>query len=137
MALELARAITDGDRSYEKPILFLFFDKEIDPLLSAYTKGSGNYYMRRTELSANGGYSYLELMGTGLKGNKVVDLVAYFGQLDKENSFRSILQMEKILKEEKVPYLRTQNLLPTEGALQSIMLTDLLISKEYFRLGVE
>lgn len=188
MALELARAITEGDRSYEKPILFLFFDKEIDPLLSAYTKGSGNYYMRRTELSANGGYSYLEIMGTGLKGNKVVDLVAYFGQLDKENSFRSILQMEKILKEEKVPYLRTQNLLPTEGALQSrgvldttspsilefranahiaigvgsayrnamgtkkdtlknvnvkkmertgIMLTDLLISKEYFRLGVE
>lgn len=188
MALELARALTEGDRGYEKPILFLFFDKETDSILPSYFRGSGNYYMRRTEISANGGYSYLELMGTGLKGNKTVDLVAYFGQVNKEDSFRSVLQMEKSLKDMKVPYLRTQNLLPTEGVIRSrgvlittspsllefranahiaigvgsayknamgtkedtlknvnvkklkrtgIMLTDLLISKEYFRLGVD
>lgn len=186
LALELARAMTEGGRTYEKPLMFLFYDNETDLLLPAYFKGSGSYSMRRSEISANGGYSYLELMGTGLKDNKVVDLVAYFGQLDKENSFRSILQMEKILKDQKVPYLRTQNLLPKEGVLKSrgildtaspsilefranahvavgvgnayknemgtakdtlknlnrkklervgIMLTDLLISKEYFRLG--
>lgn len=114
-ALETARAITEDGMKYEKSILFLFHDRESD-LLSG---GFSDYYMRHAEISADGGYMYLELMGSGLKGDKDVDLVTYFGQMDKEQSFRSLLKMEGILKEMKVPYTRYQGLLPTEETLKS------------------
>ncbi len=114
-ALETARAITQEGMSYDKSILFLFHDRESELLAGNFS----NYFMRHAEISAGGGYMYLELMGSGLKGDKDVDLVTYFGQLDKEQSFRSLLTMERILKEMKVPYTRYQGLLPTEETLAS------------------
>lgn len=62
---------------------------------------------------------YLELLGSGLKGDKEVDLLAYFGQLNKEDSFRSLLRMESTLKEMKVPYTRHQSLLPPDDWQES------------------
>lgn len=115
-ALETARAITEEGMSYDKSILFLFHDREADLLAG----NSNDYYMRHAEISADGGYMYLELMGSGLKGDKDVDLVSYFGQLDKEQSFRSLLKMEGILKDMKVPYTRYQGLLATEETLKSL-----------------
>jgi len=114
-ALEIARAVTEEESGYDKPILFLFFDRESDLLGGNFN----DYYMRHAEVSSGGGYMYLEIMGAGLKGDKEVDLVAYFGQLNKEESFRSLLRMESILGEMKVPYTRYQGLLPTEDVLQS------------------
>ncbi|MFH5836823.1 hypothetical protein ACHAL6_12195 [Proteiniclasticum sp. C24MP] len=109
-ALELARAITEGEEGYEKSILFLFLDRESDLL----GENRNDYYLRHAEVSSGGGYMYLELLGSGLKGDREVDLVAYFGQLNKEDSFRSLLRMENILKEMKVPYTRYQGLLPPD-----------------------
>lgn len=114
-ALEIARTITEEEEGYEKSILFLFFDRESD-LLGA---NRNDYYLRHAEVSSGGGYMYLELLGSGLKGDKEVDLVAYFGQLNKENSFRSLLRMESILKEMKVPYTRYQGLLPPDDWRES------------------
>lgn len=125
MALEMARAITEGGVSYEKSILFLFFDDETELLLQK----SEHYYQRHVEVSTFGGYTYLELMGSGLKDTKDVDLVAYFGQVDKENSFRSLLEMESILKKMKVPYTRYQGLLPTEEVLESTGIYE-IVSRE-------
>ncbi len=115
-ALETARAITEEGTSYDKSILFLFHDREADLLAG----NSSDYYMRHAEISADGGYMYLELMGSGLNGDKDVDLVSYFGQLDKEQSFRSLLKMEAVLKDMKVPYTRYQGLLATEETLKSL-----------------
>lgn len=115
-ALEIARAITEDEMEYDKSILFLFHDRESDLLAGNFS----DYFMRHAEISAKGGYMYLELMGSGLKGDQAVDLVSYFGQLDKEQSFRSLLKMEGILKAMKVPYTRYQELLATEKTLQSI-----------------
>lgn len=114
-ALEIARAITEEGMSYNKSILFLFHDRESELLAGNFS----DYYMRHAEISASGGYMYLDLMGSGLKGDRSVDLVSYFGQLDKEQSFRSLLRMESILKDMKVPYTRYQGLLPSEEVLKS------------------
>lgn len=114
-ALEIARAITEEEEGYEKSILFLFLDRESDLL----GENRNDYYLRHAEVSAGGGYMYLELLGSGLKGDKEVDLLAYFGQLNKEDSFRSLLRMESTLKEMKVPYTRHQSLLPPDDWQES------------------
>lgn len=124
MALEIARAMTAGDKTYDKPILFLFYDNEQNPLAVDWLRGSNLFNMRQADIAKNGGYSYLELMGTGLKKNKDVDILAYFGQVDKKASFRSLLNLEGVLKKMKVPYTRYQGLLPTGDYMASRSILD-------------
>jgi len=127
-SLEVAREVS-GLKSLKKSVSFVFWDNQIEIKKNTPEEGSSYYHheeMKTIDMVVNGGYYYYEIDFAGLGKGKDLSLVTFPAQGGRKPSYLIGTQMEKILKDMKVPYRRFQSIYSNTTSSSSLGVFDMV-----------
>lgn len=127
-SLEVAREVSERS-SLKRSVSFVFWDNQIE--IKKITREDGSLYyhheeMKTIDMVGNGGYYYYEIDFAGLGKNKDLSLVTFPAQGGRKPSYLIGTQMEKILRDMKVPYRRFQSIYSNTSSSSSLGVFDMV-----------
>lgn len=127
-ALEVARAVSELS-SLNRSVSFVFWDNQMEIKKVTPEEGAAYYHheeMKTIDMVASGGYYYYEIDFAGLGKGKDLSLVTFPAQGGRKPSYLIGTQMEKLLKDMKVPYRRFQSIYSNTTSSSSLGVYDLV-----------
>lgn len=127
-SLEVAREVS-GLSSLSRSVSFVFWDNQIEIKKITPEDGSSYYHheeMKTIDMVVDGGYYYYEIDFAGLGKGKDLSLVTFPAQGGRKPSYLIGTQMEKMLKDMKVPYRRFQSIYSNTSSSSSLGVFDMV-----------
>lgn len=127
-SLEVAREVSELS-ALKRSVSFVFWDNQIEIKKNTPEEGASYYHheeMKTIDMVTDGGYYYYEIDFAGLGKKKDLSLVTFPAQGGRKPSYLIGTQMEKVLKDMKVPYRRFQSIYSNTASSSSLGVFDMV-----------
>ncbi|MFH5837213.1 ABC transporter permease subunit [Proteiniclasticum sp. C24MP] len=128
-ALEIAREVAAMEEPLERSVSFVFWDNQMEIKKITMEEGSEYYHreaMKTIDMVVTGGYYYYEVGYAGVGKDKDLSLVTFPAQGGRKPSYLIGTQMEKLLKDMKMPYRRFQSIYANTTSSSSLGVFDMV-----------
>lgn len=128
-ALELAREVAALKEPLSRSLSFVFWDNQMEVKKITMEEGSEYYHreaMKTIDMVVTGGYYYYEIGYAGIGKDRELSLVTFPAQGGRKPSYLIGTQMEKLLKDMKMPYRRFQSIYGNTTSSSSLGVFDMV-----------